>query len=827
MKSDATSVRTGPSIRRATVTLPILSVLAAVAAAQEPAKVPRPLPVMSDVKTPAPPPPMNVTASQRALPEGLQHPQPKPPKTTTVAQPDASPFDFSHVMFDQPGDGATWARGSTYKASFDAQGATYIPFLGSSAPQNYPVRVRLESARVGGVPLSLSSNGVSQSGDDVVLDRGTLREVWHLTPDSAEQSFVLAARPAASGTLELHLALETELQTRVTSQGFELANERGGVTISETVVVDALGARTHVESRIADGVLSIDVPAEVLASARYPLAVDPVYATNALDTSTTFTRSPDISNSSTGGTWGTAYEFHYSQTDYDVWTQDVYYGVPQTGGVWADVTTYLWLEPRIAFNAFNGTYLVVANVRPSPGNPYQVWGRARIVGTSSQFVQKVIQNASLGSLSHVDVGGDPSLFPPTYFMVVWTREATVSDWDVHGRLVDADGTPLGTAPIFIDNTTAFDLYPAISKTDGRAPSTTQEWNVTWMRLQGTEDIWGAQIHWDGTISTSPFLIAHSGLNDQFPSASSLLDDPSGLPRPWMVTFDRPLGDYDIIADALVGSTVLGELNLSVTEGIDIYEDQTHPAVDSDGQRFVVAYSETYNGSVTDTDLYAATLHLTGSTLTVDEAHQNLDFSSLSTDDAQIASGMTDSDQGFPYYGIVWSTYYGSTSNVHVGAYLEPGTVESFCAGDGSWGNCPCGNSGGPTVGCANSVTNGAGLGGSGTNFVSADTFSLYAYDMPATASCLFFQGASPATVGVAFGDGLRCTSGSTIRIGNKTAVNGSASYPEPGDQPLSVKGGVPAEGGVRAYQVWYRNSGSFCTPSPFNLTSAVRVLWLR
>jgi len=29
----------------------------------------------------------------------------------------------------------------------------------------------------------------------------------------------------------------------------------------------------------------------------------------------------------------------------------------------------------------------------------------------------------------------------------------------------------------------------------------------------------------------------------------------------------------------------------------------------------------------------------------------------------------------------------------------------------------------------------------------------------------------------------------------------------------------------RTYQVWYRNSASFCTSASFNLTNGVRVAW--
>ena len=38
---------------------------------------------------------------------------------------------------------ALWIRGDTYKASFGTEGATYVPFLGSRAPKDYPVLLRV------------------------------------------------------------------------------------------------------------------------------------------------------------------------------------------------------------------------------------------------------------------------------------------------------------------------------------------------------------------------------------------------------------------------------------------------------------------------------------------------------------------------------------------------------------------------------------------------------------------------------------------------------------------------------------------------------------
>jgi hypothetical protein len=64
-----------------------------------------------------------------------------------------------------------------------------------------------------------------------------------------------------------------------------------------------------------------------------------------------------------------------------------------------------------------------------------------------------------------------------------------------------------------------------------------------------------------------------------------------------------------------------------------------------------------------------------------------------------------------------------------------------------------------------------------------------------------------------------------VRLGVKTNVNGSSHYPGVGDPPAPVGGQLPPAGGLRAYQVWYRNAASFCTPDTFNLTNGLAVTW--
>jgi hypothetical protein len=50
-------------------------------------------------------------------------------------------------------------------------------------------------------------------------------------------------------------------------------------------------------------------------------------------------------------------------------------------------------------------------------------------------------------------------------------------------------------------------------------------------------------------------------------------------------------------------------------------------------------------------------------------------------------------------------------------------------------------------------------------------------------------------------------------------------FPASGDVLISIRGAIPASGGTRAYQAWYRNNGGPCG-SGFNLTNGVQVTWV-
>jgi hypothetical protein len=183
--------------------------------------------------------------------------------------------------------------------------------------------------------------------------------------------------------------------------------------------------------------------------------------------------------------------------------------------------------------------------------------------------------------------------------------------------------------------------------------------------------------------------------------------------------------------------------------------------------------------------------------------------------------------------VTWTEGNPTTSIVTQGvkgAFLNPDGCAPFpatCLGDGSGSPCPCSNLGSVGHGCANSVfASGGRLIGNGVASVSMDSVTLTGFDMP-SASALYFQGTAQL-VGTSFGDGLRCIGGTVVRLGVKpNGVSGASHYPDfaAGETPVSVRGLVPAVGGLRFYQVWYRNAAAFCTASTFNLTNSLSISW--
>jgi Tol biopolymer transport system component len=189
------------------------------------------------------------------------------------------------------------------------------------------------------------------------------------------------------------------------------------------------------------------------------------------------------------------------------------------------------------------------------------------------------------------------------------------------------------------------------------------------------------------------------------------------------------------------------------------------------------------------------------------------------------------DGRFVVFGSNSSNLVGNDTNGVPDVFLRDRGLPGgggYCFGDGTGTACPCGNASAPGsgAGCMNSLGTSGRLAATGSASISSDTLVLHGSGM-SNSSALYFQGSASTSggAGAVFGDGLRCASGTVVRLGTKLNAGGASQYPGAGNASISVKG-MCAAGNTRDYQAWYRNAGAFCTPSTFNLTNGVLVQWL-
>jgi hypothetical protein len=176
--------------------------------------------------------------------------------------------------------------------------------------------------------------------------------------------------------------------------------------------------------------------------------------------------------------------------------------------------------------------------------------------------------------------------------------------------------------------------------------------------------------------------------------------------------------------------------------------------------------------------------------------------------------------------VLVGTYTDAASSRALVVRLDPDT-QAYCFGDGGGTACPCGNDSAPSerAGCATSLGVGGRLDFIGVASLSDDSLTLLGTNMP-DSSALYFQGTAPTAggSGSTFGDGLRCAGGTVTRLATHTNTGGASQFPSAGDAAISIRGVVPSPGS-RTYQVWFRNSAAFCSPSTFNLTNGLQVTW--
>lgn len=154
---------------------------------------------------------------------------------------------------------------------------------------------------------------------------------------------------------------------------------------------------------------------------------------------------------------------------------------------------------------------------------------------------------------------------------------------------------------------------------------------------------------------------------------------------------------------------------------------------------------------------------------------------------------------------------------------ECGPGVQICAGDGSTIPCPCGNNSavGAGEGCFNSTGVGAILYTTGTSLVVNDDLRFHVAQARPNQPALLVQGATFVTT--PFKDGVFCTGNPTQRVevvfldafGNGSTLGS-----------IVTNGVIPVGGGVRRYQMWYRDPGVSPCGTGSNFSQGLAITWM-
>lgn len=730
------------------------------------------------------------------------------------------------LFFDAPGDGSLWALGESYKIGFEAEGATFYPVYGPSAPKHYPHRLSPAAATLAGRPLDFEREVLpAREGWRVELDRGAFVEAYDLTPNALEQTFVFPALPRR-GELVLRLAVGSEFEGLTSAAGITFRGALGEVRYGRATAIDAAGRRQEAPTELVDGSIVIRVPAEFVAAARLPLVIDPVVANVPINTTTDDSHSPDVAWDPFDEVWIAVYERRVSATDSDVLARILNAAGTVLSEDGVDLSGVMWKRPRTANLAVARQFLVVAEV--TNGTSKLVRGRTvehvapTILSLGPQFT---ISDGSAGNKLLPDVGGDPFQSLPSFYCVAYQQDFSTSDKRIAVRLVRPDSTLVGSAPTYLSPAAVVDLEPSVSNSNQA-----DEWLISWTRDDQFSfgDIWAAYVNWDGAVSAAAFPVNTSTQFEGLSCASTRLAT-SNLTA---IAFQR-LNFVGLTTDVLVallsGTTVVQTVNISTLENSGFgTRKQLQPSIDSNGAHFLVGYSE-LDPVFMHENVFVTDLFVSGNELGALQPHVTLQMWGLPQLHSRIAAQHSTSSSTNRFL-VLYDVTQSSTNHDVAGQLFdvfEGGAWTTICPGDGSGLACPCGNSGGSGRGCANSANaSGAQLVLNGRPSTIDDSAVLAGSGLPNNASCLFFQGTG-ASSGILFGDGIRCVNGTIVRLAVKVATGGSASFPQAGDLPLHVKGQIGVDGGTHTYQLWYRDTASFCTPGNFNLSNGVRVQWAR
>ena len=487
----------------------------------------------------------------------------------------------------------------SYLARFDDGAVEITPAFGKRAPRTYPMRVAVHSiAR--GESITWSAGAIHSPAprlvhQSVFYDHAPgIVERFDVSAAGLKQTVILEEPPAGTGDLVVTCTIESDLTCAPSEHADRLrfaATGFGGIEIGAVTGIDANGRRGSGHLAFDGKHLQIVLPHEFVATAAFPLEVDPLFGPQ-LNTGVSFDdHFPDIAYDEASDVYCIAFEFPASATSSAAYImrQDAASGAMLGGTMLSNPGS----NPSIASVNQADRFLVVWQDDSSGSGDI----KCRAVRASDGALSSVVTIAgNPADERSPDVGGDAFAGGDLEALVVW-QEVGAGIRGVEVTVPIGTGDPVVGSPVTIDATPE-SKTPAISKSGGFDVTNGGRYVVVWeTSIGGAELIGYVGVDRDLNVLTGT-LLTGSGFAIENP-------DVDGDGTDFLIVFQSEegaaAGSNDIwcqpAAFCAGGTLLCGGQAEALVDAVG--EDERQPAVAALGSMFVVAWAASNPGSTTE------------------------------------------------------------------------------------------------------------------------------------------------------------------------------------------------------------------------------------
>ncbi|MBK6696353.1 MAG: hypothetical protein IPG50_29790 [Myxococcales bacterium] len=349
-------------------------------------------------------------------------------------------------------------------------------------------RLNTIAIRRGESDLSAGSFEVREVGGEMIVHRGTVREVIANTERGMEQQWEFDSKPAGSGDVTVQVAVAGAGFVESRGAGLVFADTKGvGFTYGHATWVDGNGVRTPVETVWNGQAIEMRVPRALIETSAYPASLDPLTVPSPHPLSSTYvpataaigTTNIVVWESYTNGFPNLRFSFTNDsdgQVNIGVYNKTVstvtYQQDPYVAPAGASDYVVVWSDKRSGRNNIrmarvNATTGAVSNdiavaasgstdqYRPSVACTsatacFVAWNEFGAIST----INGALVNPSAGTAGAVQAVASAPSFDEyaaqvatsgSAYLVAWEAQVNATDYLIKARRVDSAGTPL-TAP---------------------------------------------------------------------------------------------------------------------------------------------------------------------------------------------------------------------------------------------------------------------------------------------------------------------------------------------------------------------------------------------